>query len=220
MRELLIVDNDDCVVGYGEKLQIHKDGTLHRAFSIFLFDIEQNAILLQCRAQSKYHSAGLWSNSCCSHPIRGESLVDTLNSRLKEELGLVFREVPAYNDDNTTCNPYIYCGKFHYYASFHDLTEHEIDHVYVCCIDKIISKTICPNSDEVSDWKWVQVEEVIHLIRVHPEYFSAWFAPAFALAYTTIFTLQHNKEMIAPQKLTHQLIDQSVADVISFTSTV
>ena len=85
---LVLVDESDQETGYGEKLHVHQNALLHRAFSIFVFDWDKEEMLLQRRASGKYHSGGLWSNACCSHPRKGETMAHALNNRLKAELGL------------------------------------------------------------------------------------------------------------------------------------
>lgn len=143
MTELLIlVDEQDNEIGFMDKLTVHQLGKLHRAFSIFIFN-SKGELLLQQRADSKYHSPGLWSNTCCSHPRPGEKTGDAVNRRLMEELGL-------------TCNLQ-HDFSFIYKTNFSNgLTEHEFDHVYTGITNDIPR----PNADEVKDWKYISLPEL------------------------------------------------------------
>ena len=159
--ELLIrVDTFDRELGTIEKLAAHRDGILHRAFSVFVFDNDQR-LLLQRRARGKYHSGGLWSNTCCSHPRAGESVLDAAHRRLPEEMGFdcPLREVYGFT----------------YRAALdHGLVEHEYDHVLV----GRYQHDPVPNPDEVEDWRWVRVDEVTAWLTERPDIFTAWFKPA------------------------------------------
>ena len=115
MEEVILVDEHDREIGSGEKLQIHQEGKLHRAFSVLVFNWKQE-LLLQKRKETKYHSGGLWTNTCCSHPRPGELTLEAAQRRLHEEMGL-------------TC-PLREVGNFIYRAEFENgLIEHEYDHV-------------------------------------------------------------------------------------------
>lgn len=157
MEELLVlVDENDNELGVMDKLSIHRSGMLHRAFSLFIFN-SRSELLLQQRAADKYHSGGLWSNSCCSHPRLGESVPDALSRRLKEEMGI---ECPAH-----------FKFSFIYKVELENgLTEHELDHVYFGITDEIPK----PDSSEVQAWKYNSLtaleEEILH----SPGKYSAW----------------------------------------------
>jgi isopentenyl-diphosphate delta-isomerase len=154
---VILVDEHDNPVGEAEKMEAHRKGLLHRAFSVFLFDAEGN-ILLQRRAMGKYHSPGLWSNVCCSHPAPGEDTLAAANRRLNEELGI---------KDCTLFHQFA----FTYRAEFPDgLTEHEFDHVFTGNYD---SDPI-PNPNEVMDWKWMRIEELKTDVTVNPERYTYW----------------------------------------------
>jgi isopentenyl-diphosphate Delta-isomerase len=152
-----LVDDDDNIIGHGEKLEVHQKGWLHRAFSILVFN-DEGEILIHQRAFDKYHSPGLWTNTCCGHPNEGESMEAAVHRRLQEEMGF-------------DC---VLSHKFTFrYKAFFDngLTENEIDHVYIGTFnDKFIV-----NPDEVADYKWVSISETKELILQNPEDFTVWF---------------------------------------------
>jgi isopentenyl-diphosphate Delta-isomerase len=157
MNELLIlVDENDNQISLMDKLSVHQKGLLHRAFSVFIFN-SNNELLLQQRAGGKYHSAGLWSNTCCSHSISAERIEDSVVRRLKEEMGMEAKTQFQF--------------KFLYQAFFENgLTEHELDHVYFGrCDDKPK-----PDSNEVMNWKYISLENLTKEISVNPEIYTAW----------------------------------------------
>ena len=156
-EELILVNEDDQVIGIGEKIQIHLIGALHRAFSVYIFNSDDQ-LLLQKRSSTKYHSQGLWSNTCCGHPRLGESIEEASRRRLSEEMGFdcEVREV----------------FEFIYHAKLDNgLSEHEYDHVVVGRFDG--SPT--PNRDEVDEWKWVDLMTIKLDIEKHPEDYTYWF---------------------------------------------
>lgn len=148
-------------LGIMPKMEAHIKGELHRAFSIFIFN-EKKEMLLQQRAVEKYHSGGLWTNACCSHPRPGEENQDAANRRLYEELGF------------TTTLQKIF--DFTYYASFDNgLIEHEFDHVFIGFYDgKIVL-----DSDEVKNYSYQSMEEIEASITQAPKKYTAWFCIAF-----------------------------------------
>jgi isopentenyl-diphosphate delta-isomerase len=156
-EQVILVDTDDNPIGTMGKLEVHEKGILHRAFSVFIFN-NQNELLLQRRALSKYHSAGLWTNTCCSHPRPNEDTMAAANRRLVEEMGMVA--------DLEHKASFIYKTPFD-----NDLTEHEFDHVFVgySNTDPIINK------EEVDSFKWVLLEEVKSEIKTNPDHFTSWF---------------------------------------------
>lgn len=160
--KVIIVDQNDNQVGIMEKMAAHQNGgTLHRAFSIFLFN-KENQLLLQRRALSKYHSGGLWTNTCCSHPRPGESIIEAGTRRMKEELGI-------------TCQLQEYFS-FTYKASLdNELTEYEFDHVLIGDFAGEASL----NYEEVDSIKWLTLEEVKKLMIEQPNDFTVWFKIAF-----------------------------------------
>jgi isopentenyl-diphosphate Delta-isomerase len=160
-EEVILVDEDDREIGTAPKLQAHVDGALHRAFSVFVFNSE-GEVLLQRRANDKYHSGGLWTNTCCSHPRPGEATADAARRRLEEEMGLTLPLQRVFS--------------FTYRSRFEDgLWEHELDHVFIGYTDR----DPVPDRSEVGAWRWVRVEEVAAEMAAHPERFTVWFREPF-----------------------------------------
>jgi isopentenyl-diphosphate delta-isomerase len=164
---VILVDKNDQEIGTAEKLTAHEKNLLHRAFSIFIFRREPRVeLLLQQRAFSKYHSPGLWTNTCCSHPRPDESVLQAGARRLQEEFGIStdLKEV----------------GRFHYNAHFpNGLSENEIDHVLIGEVPSDIQ--IHAHPDEIHAYRWVTVEELQEELRTKPQQFTAWLAKALAL---------------------------------------
>lgn len=161
MEKVILVNEFDEAIGEMEKMEAHEKGILHRAFSVFIFN-DKNELLLQKRASSKYHSGGLWSNSCCSHPRSGENVVDAGVRRLTEELGF---SVPL-----TSSFSFIYEAKLE-----NDLIEHELDHVL---IGRYSAEPIM-NPEEVEDWKYMSLNELAVDMKQHPEVYTIWFQIIF-----------------------------------------
>lgn len=154
---VILVDRDDQALGIGEKLAVHRQGLLHRAFSIFVFDTA-GRLLLQRRALGKYHSGGLWTNTCCGHPRPAEETCAAASRRLFEEMGL-------------TC-PLWQATTFLYRARVtKELIEHEFDHVYVGLHD---GDPVADDS-EADLWAWSDVATVTEQIAVAPELYTPWF---------------------------------------------
>lgn len=154
--DLILVDLDDVEIGNGEKLWVHKNGKLHRAFSVFIIDGDR--ILLQRRNIHKYHSGGLWANACCSHPRVGETLKDAVKRRMLEELGV-----------NSNCEEL-----FHFvYRTEYDngLTEYEYDHVFLCKY----SGEVYPSEEEIDEIRWVSIEELKKDVIENPRNYASWF---------------------------------------------
>ena len=148
---IILVDENDVQKGIMSKMEVHKQGLLHRAFSVFIVN-DNNELLLQQRALSKYHSPGLWTNTCCSHQREGETSIQAAKRRLKEEMGL-----------NTSLE---YLFSFIYKAKFQNgLIEHEYDHV----IYGKSNKNPIININEVESWKWVSIELLLKDIDSNPE---------------------------------------------------
>jgi len=157
LEEVILVDAEDQVVGRMEKMEAHEKGLLHRAFSILILN-EKGEMLLQQRAMEKYHSPGLWTNACCSHPRPNESNLDAAYRRLEEEMGM------------RTSMKEIF--QFTYRAELEDgLIEHEIDHVFY----GLSNENPSINSEEVMDFKWVDLCELQKDITLHPVKYTAWF---------------------------------------------
>jgi isopentenyl-diphosphate delta-isomerase len=161
MEQVILVDEHDVLTGTMEKMAAHEKAVLHRAFSVFIFNA-QGDMLLQQRAKEKYHSGGLWTNSCCSHPRPGEETLAAATRRLREELGF---ETPLEK-----------IFDFVYKADFDNgLTEHEFDHVLVGYYDGEIN----PDANEVSDYAYVSMQEVAASMQEEPGKYTAWFHIAF-----------------------------------------
>lgn len=202
MEDLLIwVDENDNEIGYGEKMETHKKGQLHRAFSIFIFDWTDATMLLQRRAHEKYHSGGLWSNACCSHPRKGESMDTAINLRLETELGL---KTNCHIVDSNVCGllmdggDVIYgCGSFQYSASFGELSENEMDHVFLYSPDfgGFRKQDFSFNPDEIEDAKWISIKELNQWMEERLQDFTAWFQTAFDLAYDVLCRQARDRDM-------------------------
>ena len=155
--DLILVNENDVAIGTMPKLLAHQLGCLHRAFSIFIFN-EQNELLIQQRAAHKYHSAGQWANTCCSHPKPNEKTLDAAERRLQEELGFT--------------TPLTHVGSLLYREDVNGgLIEHEYDHLYIGHYDKIVS----PNIEEVMSVRWVNISKLIDEVNQQPEIFTPWF---------------------------------------------
>ncbi|UTV41915.1 isopentenyl-diphosphate Delta-isomerase (plasmid) [Ensifer adhaerens] len=158
---LILVDRQDNVNGFGEKLPVHQEGLLHRAFSIFLFD-KHHRLMLQRRALEKYHSGGLWTNCCCGHPRPGEETEAAARRRLREEMGI-------------DCELY-WTTSFIYRSSVSNgLIEHEFDHVFV----GTFNGEPHPTPKEAADWKWVEKTDLLNWISKTPDDFTVWFRTIF-----------------------------------------
>lgn len=156
-EEVILVNENDEVIGTMEKLEAHKKGVLHRAFSVFVFN-EQGDLLLQKRAYNKYHSAGLWTNTCCSHPRPNEININAASRRLQEEMGL---ETPLKEQFF-----FIYKTEFE-----NGLTEHELDYVFFGYTDQ----NPVPNPMEVAEYKWISIEDLKREIKENAEQYTSWF---------------------------------------------
>ncbi len=182
-EQLIWVDANDREVGSGEKMDTHVKKQLHRAFSIFIWDPQQKKLLLQKRAFGKYHSGGLWTNTCCSHPRKGQTMEQSLRDRLKVELGLdlPLEIVSGKQSASVGAVAAQEAGSFCYFADFGLLAEHELDHVYLVeqCAETM---TISPDPEEIAELKWVSLEELDRWMKTKPEEFTAWFSPAWTLA--------------------------------------
>ena len=156
-QEVILVNEADEVIGTMEKLKAHQLGLLHRAFSVIIKN-DKGEILLQQRARHKYHSGGLWTNTCSSHPNPGEETIAAAKRRLKEEMGIVCELEPK--------------GNILYNCEFENgLLEHELDHVFVgnSNAEPIINK------EEVMEYRWMTAAALKNEVRDHPEYFTYWF---------------------------------------------
>lgn len=158
MEQVILVDTNDVPIGTMEKLEAHEKGLLHRAFSILLFN-PKGEILLQKRAASKYHSGGLWTNTCCSHPLPEESMEKALHRKLFQEMGI--RDVELD-----------FAYKFIYKTELEKgLIEHECDYVFIGQFDGVP----VTNPNEVEDWKYQDLPSLRSDIQRNPENYTAWF---------------------------------------------
>ena len=157
MEEVILVDSEDNEVGKMEKLKAHQEGRLHRAFSILIFN-DYGEMLLQQRALLKYHSGGLWTNACCSHPSPHETVLKAANRRLVEEMGFSTELVFGFK--------FIYKAKLD-----RGLTEHELDHVYM----GNYNGEPHINPDEVANWKWINLKDLKRDVSENPKNYTVWF---------------------------------------------
>jgi len=160
-EKVILVNEKDEPIGLMEKIEAHEKGLLHRAFSVFIYN-DKNEIMLQQRAAHKYHSPGLWTNTCCSHPREGETVEDAGKRRLQEEMG--------FETEVKHVTSFIYKAAFD-----NGLTEHEFDHVLIGHYNEDPNL----NPEEVADWKWASPEEIRKEIKSNPEKFTAWFKIIF-----------------------------------------
>ena len=166
-ENVVLVDKNDNPIGLMEKIEAHRRGLLHRAFSVFIID-DASRLLLQKRSQTKYHSPGLWTNTCCSHPRNGEIIIDAANRRLMQEMGMSANLKHMFS--------FIYRAEFD-----NGLIEHEFDHVF---IGKSNSDPVI-NSDEVCEWKWTEIKKIKKDIIENSHHYTEWFK--------IIFNKFHNK---------------------------
>jgi len=158
-EHVVLVDTADRELGTAEKLAVHRDGRLHRAVSVFLFD-EQGRWLLQRRAEGKYHSPGLWSNTACTHPRLGEAPARAAARRLNEEMGVRCALQPAFAQ--------VYRAEL---TGVERLIEHELDHVFV----GRFQGAPVPVAEEVSDWEWVAADALRADVSARPRRYTPWF---------------------------------------------
>ena len=159
-NKIALVDEDDNIIGFDEKLKVHELGLLHRAFSIFAFN-DNGQVLLQKRAKTKYHSPNLWTNTCCSHLIENCDFKTYMHERLVEEMCFDCELDFKFS--------------FHYKIEFdYGLTENEIDHVYF----GKWNGTPKPNPEEADDYKWMDWTVVINDIKINPGNYTYWFKEA------------------------------------------
>lgn len=170
MSQVILVNDQDVQVGSMDKLEAHQKGCLHRAFSIFIFNTK-GEMLLQQRADTKYHSGGLWTNTCCSHPLPGEDTIVAAHRRLQEEMGFDTALTPAF--------------QFVYRTAFDNgLIEYEYDHVFTGFSDAL------PEVDptEVKRYRYALPAEIFSDILTHPALYTAWFKIAFPKMETYLAT--------------------------------
>ncbi len=162
MDRVILVDETGREIGTSEKVKAHADGLLHRAFSIFILN-SRDELLVQRRAVDKYHSGGLWSNACCSHPRPGEAIEAAARRRLREEMGFECKLEPAFS--------FVYRERVS--AA---LWEHELDDVLIGRWDGVPD----PDPAEVADWRWIAPDDLRSELRRQPSAFTVWFPLAFS----------------------------------------
>lgn len=156
-EKVILVNEKDEIKGYEEKIEAHRKGLLHRAFSVFIFNTK-GEMLLQKRAAGKYHSGGLWSNACCGHPRQDEETSDAAKRRLKEEMGF---ETPLKKFFDL-----VYTARLD-----NGLSEHEFDHVFIGRYDGLITA----NPDEVNDFCYKKISAINESMHLNPNQFTVWF---------------------------------------------
>jgi len=160
-EKVILVSPTDEIIGEMEKLEAHRLGVLHRAFSVFILN-QKNEVMLQQRAAHKYHSPLLWTNTCCSHQRVHETNLDAGMRRLQEEMGISTQLTDLFS--------------FIYKAPFDNgLTEHELDHVLIGYYDD----APLINKEEVADWKWMRIEDIRQDISQNPNQYTVWFRIIF-----------------------------------------
>lgn len=172
-EQVILVDHNDRPIGLKDKLEAHRQGLCHRAFSVFVFrKMQTYELLLQQRAQKKYHTPNLWTNTCCSHPRLGETIVQAGERRLREELGITLFLKSA--------------GQFHYIAELNNgLTENEIDHVLVGFFD---NQSIKPDPFEIQNHRWINIHTLQHELNLTPQKFTPWLGQAFSIALNYLYS--------------------------------
>ncbi|WP_297090502.1 isopentenyl-diphosphate Delta-isomerase [uncultured Draconibacterium sp.] len=157
MEKVILVDKNDQVLGEMGKMEAHVKGELHRAISVFIVNTK-GQWLLQQRAFNKYHSSGLWSNTCCSHPFPSEDSIEAANRRLREEMGMAtgLKKIFDFTYKEVLEN---------------ELTEHELDHVFIGQSDE----TPTPDADEVFAWKYIDFDQLDKEIIQNPDNYTVWF---------------------------------------------
>ena len=171
-EQVILVDQDDNAIGLMPKMEAHEKAVLHRAFSVFILN-NNNELMLQQRALHKYHSPGLWTNTCCSHQRDGEDNISAGRRRLQEEMGfdVSLKETISF----------IYKAPFD-----NGLTEHELDHVLLGHYEDAPNI----NPDEVADWKWMSITDVRDDILANPQQYTAWFKIIFKKFYNHLFEIE------------------------------
>jgi isopentenyl-diphosphate delta-isomerase len=164
---VVLVDAQDLEIGTTDKLAAHRTGSLHRAFSIFVFD-SADRLLLQRRARGKYHSGGLWSNTCCSHPGPGETPLAAGHRRLREEMGFDCDLAGGYS--------FVYRAELD-----RGLVEHELDHVLIGRFDGRPD----PDPHEVEAWSWAHVADIRQAMSQRPDDYTVWFKLAMEKLHKT-----------------------------------
>jgi len=173
MTDVILVDENDQPTGTMSKLEAHQKGELHRAFSVFIFN-DEHEMLLQRRAADKYHSGGLWTNTCCSHPFPGEETATAAVRRLGEEMG--------FTTDLEFVTSFIYKAELD-----QGLHEHEFDHVYIGRYNAAPD----PDPNEASEWKYMGLDALEQDLAANPERYTVWFRIIFSAVKDRITGAHH-----------------------------
>ncbi|QNL21759.1 isopentenyl-diphosphate Delta-isomerase [Hyphobacterium sp. CCMP332] len=171
-EHVILVDESDNELGTMEKIEAHKKGVLHRAFSVCIFN-DKGEMLIQKRAADKYHSPGLWTNACCSHPRKGENIHEAAKRRLEEEMGIQTTIEKAFS--------FLYKTRLE-----KGMIEHELDHVLIGKYNEEPNINLA----EVEDWKYMKLNDIQESIMKKPEMWTEWFKiimPKISLYYSPIF---------------------------------
>ncbi|MGO4906569.1 isopentenyl-diphosphate Delta-isomerase [Flavobacterium sp. W20_MBD1_R3] len=183
-ENVILVNENDEQIGLMPKLEAHEKAVLHRAFSVFVLN-SKNEIMLQQRANQKYHSPLLWTNTCCSHQREGETNIEAGSRRLFEEMGFRTELEELFH--------------FIYKAPFDNgLTEHELDHVMI----GYYNEAPITNPEEVEDWKWMKIGDVKTDMEQHSELYTVWFKIIFDEFY---HFLEEHKSPLSPGAATHNI---------------
>lgn len=164
-EKVILVNENDEVLGLMPKMEAHEKALLHRAFSVFIYN-DKGQLMLQQRALSKYHTPGLWTNTCCSHQRLGETNIEAGKRRLMEEMG--------FSTELQESISFIYKAPFE-----NGLTEHEYDYILI----GHYNQNPDPNPNEVASWKWVNLDELQIDIKTNPHHYTAWFKIIFEKHY-------------------------------------
>lgn len=167
-EQVILVNEKDEQIGLMPKMEAHEKGLLHRAFSVFVFN-DKNELMIQQRALDKYHSPGLWTNTCCSHQREGETHIEAGKRRLQEEMG--------FTTDLKETMSFIYKAPFD-----NGLTEHEFDHILV----GHYNDEPVLNPQEAHDYKWMDLETLKEDMKNHPDIYTEWFKIIFDKYYKYI----------------------------------
>ncbi|MFT3825771.1 MAG: isopentenyl-diphosphate Delta-isomerase [Chitinophagaceae bacterium] len=182
-QQVVLVNEQDEVVGIMEKIEAHRKAFLHRAFSVFIFN-RKGEMLLQQRALQKYHSGGLWTNACCSHPLPDEAPIEAALRRLQEEMGFGAELHKIFD--------FIYRHEFD-----NGLTEYEFDHVFAGRYDGPVS----PDNEEVKDYCYKPLNDIEESLLSHPQKYTAWFHLAFPKVVAWAKENTSNVASIAPDTM-------------------
>lgn len=193
-KSLILVDEDNKPIGTGEKMDVHRKGLLHRAFSIFVYDPDSENFLIQRRASDKYHSGDLWANTCCSHPYQEETeegmlqraLIDELN--FKKEFKIVPFDTLDLSKDSLKnhVGEMLYLDNFKYFSDYGEMKEHEHDSVYLYIVDQGYNIDQNFNLEEISELQWITLDNLEKWYENNPEQFSSWFPKVFDIVKTNL----------------------------------